>query len=208
MGKSAAQVTTIGACAAVLPGYSMGSAMKHDPEGTHQVILSRHLTLGQAYAYEPLDEFRLTPGGRDATRYEVKPGDLLFMSRGTRNLAWEIGRVPEPSLAPVSFYIVRPGPGVTPGYLAWYLNHPRTQAAIGQIRTGAGTPIVQRAAFTELPMTLPPPEVQRTIAALDGLVAAERKLLAHRVDATTRLNQYRNELILQNLAGGESKDHG
>ena len=139
MGKAAAQVTTIGACAAVLPGYSMGSAMEHNPEGTHQVILSRHLRLGVPYEYQPADEFRITPGGRDATRYGVKPGDVLFMSRGTRNLAWEIGRVPEPSLAPVSFYILRPGPGVTPGYLAWYFNHPRAQAAIAQIRTGAGT---------------------------------------------------------------------
>ena len=208
MGKSAAQVTTIGACAAVLPGYSMGSAMEHDPEGTHQVILSRHLTLGQAYAYDPLDEFRLTPGGRDATRYEVKPGDLLFMSRGTRNLAWEIGQVAEPSLATVSFYILRPGTGVLPGYLAWYLNHHQTQAAIGQIRTGAGTPIVQRVAFTELAVTLPPTEVQRAIATVDGLMAAERKLRARRAQVANRLNQHRNELILRNLAGGRSKDHG
>lgn len=208
MGKAAAQVTTIGASAAVLPGYSMGSAMEHDPEGSHQVILSRHLRLGVPYAYQPADAFRLTPGGRDATRYEVRPGDLLFMSRGTRNLAWEIGRVPEPSLAPVSFYILRPGTDVLPGYLVWYLNHPGTQAAIGQFRTGAGTPIVQRAAFAELSVTLPPLEVQRTIAALDGLMAAERELLARRADATARLNQHRNELILRHLHGGETIDHG
>ena len=208
MGKAAAQVTTIGACAAVLPGYSMGSAMEHNPEGSHQVVLSRHLKQGEPYQYRPGDEFRLTPGGRDASRYEVGVGDVLFMSRGTRNLAWEIGRVPEPSLALVSFYILRPGPGVTPGYLAWYLNHPRTQASIGQIRTGAGTPIVQRAAFTELAVTLPPPDVQRTIAALDGLMAREHELSTLRADAGARLNQYRNELILRHLDGGETRNHG
>ena len=89
--------------------------------------------------------------------------------RCTRNLAVATWGGLDPTIAPVSFYIIRPAQGVDAQYLAWYLNQPAAQAAIDQVRTGAGTPVVQRRAFEQIEILLPPPHEQREVAELAGL---------------------------------------
>ena len=185
-------------CAEVLPGFSVRGRMEHDPAGTHQLVLSRHLTEGVRYVYAPDHELRIVLG-RDTAKYEVGTGDVLFMSRGTRNLAWVIGEVPQPTVAPVSFFILRPLNGADPTYLAWYLNQPSAQAAIEQIRTGAGTPIVQRKAFEQIEITLPPLEIQRQIAELAWLMARERQLMEQLTNAVHRAHAVIGQQIIENL---------
>jgi len=174
-------------CAEVLPGFSVAGRLEHDPSGTHQVITTRHLTDGAPYVYHPAHQVRIAPG-RGTALYEVHRGDVLFMSRGTQNRAWVVESVPEPSIAPVSFYILRPRAGVDGGYLAWYLNQSPAQAEIGKLRTGAGTPLVQREGFQNIEVALPPLDVQREIAALGVLLARERDLRERLSDATARAN--------------------
>lgn len=184
--------------AEVLPGYSIAGRMEHDPEGTHQVLVTRHLRNGAPYQYEARDELRIVPG-RDVAKYEVRAGDVVFMSRGTRNLAWVIAAVPAPTIVPVSFYILRPGPEIEARYLAWYLNQGPAQAAIDQIRTGAGTPIVQRAAFERLDVVVPPLEVQRGVADLAELQARERELCSRLVETTDRMRAATGRRIIEKL---------
>ena len=185
-------------CAEVLPGFSIAGRMEHNPEGTHQVMVTRHLRDGVPYRFEARDELRIVPR-RDTARYEVRGGDAVFMSRGTRNLAWAMADVPEPTIVPVSFYILRPRADVEPRYLAWYLNQRPAQAAIDQIRTGAGTPIVQRAAFERLEVVVPRLEVQRGIADLAELQARERDLCARLSHATDRMQAVTGRRIIEKL---------
>jgi len=194
----AARALDLAECAEILPGFSLAGRMEHDPEGTHQVLVTRHLRNGVPYRFEPRDELRIVPG-RDTAKYEVRAGDVVFMSRGTRNLAWAIAAVPAPTIVPVSFYILRPGPEVEARYLAWYLNQGPAQAAIDQIRTGAGTPIVQRTAFERLEVVVPPLEVQRGIADLAELQARERELCSRLVETTDRLQAAAGRRIIENL---------
>jgi hypothetical protein len=121
------------------------------------------------------------------------------MSRGTRNRAWVIADVPAPTIVPVSFYILRPWDGIEPRYLAWYLNQAPAQAAIDQIRTGAGTPIVQRTAFERLEVAVPPFEAQRRIGELSELQARERELRASLADATDRIQAATGREIIKML---------
>ena len=183
--SEAVRLVPLADCAEVLPGFSVRGRMQHHPAGTHQLLLTKHLRDGVPYSYEDKDDFRIVPG-RDATSYELRAGDVLFMSRGTRNLAWAIKDVPDPTIAPVSFYIIRPAQGVDAQYLAWYLNQPAAQAAIDQVRTGAGTPVVQRRAFEQIEILLPPPHEQREVAELAGLLAQENDLRRRLADATQR----------------------
>lgn len=192
-------------CAEVLPGFSVQGRIAHDPEGTHQLLLTRHLREGVPYTYSAEDELRISPD-RPADPYELRVGDVLFMSRGTLNRAWVLEHIMARTLAPVSFYVIRPHEGVDGAYLAWYLNQPPAQAAIDQIRTGAGTPLVQRAAFQELEVTLPPLAMQREVAALGALLAHERELRERLADATGRLHaaigRTTIERLRQNGRGG------
>lgn len=194
----ATKVRPLAECAEVLPGFSIAGRMEHDPEGTHQVLVTRHLRNGVPYRFEPRDELRIVPR-RDTARYEVRAGDVVFMSRGTRNLAWAIAAVPAPTIVPVSFYILRPTVEVEARYLAWYLNQGPEQAEIDQIRTGAGTPIVQRAAFERLEIVVPPLEAQRGVADLSELQARERELCSRLVETTDRMQAATGRRIIEEL---------
>ena len=194
----ATRVLALHECAEVLPGFSIAGRLQHDPKGTHQVIITRHLADGVPYNYDTSQELRIV-SRRDTAPYEVHRGDVLFMSRGTQNRAWVVAEVPDPTIAPVSFYILRPGESLDGGYLAWYLNQAPAQGAIGQLRTGAGTPLVQRDAFQSLNVVLPPLDVQREIATLGVLLARERDLRQRLADATGRAHAALGANIIETL---------
>jgi hypothetical protein len=193
--------------AEVLPGISTGTRLEHSPAGSHQLVLSRHLVPGLPYRYHAGDEFRIDPG-RNARRYELRVGDVLFMSRGTRNVASWIESVPDPTVAPVAFYILRPRSGMDAGYLTWFLNQAGAQRAIADIRTGAGTPIVQRGPFMQLSVPVPDLDTQRTIAAIAAAMARERLTLIQLAAATSRLHDLTSDRIARDLFARAESDDG
>lgn len=188
----------IGRCAEVLPGYPVKARVEDAPRGTHQLIQPSHITPGVAYSYTDADRMRIVPQGK-AERYQVRAGDVLFMSRGVRNAATLLAEVPEPSLPAGSFYVLRAGPAILPAYLAWCLNQPQIQAAIAQVRTGAGAPIVQRANFEAIPIPVPPMERQGQLARLGELMTREQQLRGELLEATRHYHQTLGRTILDTL---------
>ncbi|RKT37854.1 restriction endonuclease subunit S [Thiocapsa rosea] len=193
---------SIGEVASVLPGYALKGSVEPDPDGRYQLIQGKHLTPGEPYRYREVDRLRISPA-RSADRYRVGPGDVLIASRGTANYAVTIAAVPEPTIAPATFYILRPGPAVAPDYLAWVLEQPSVQAQIAQVRTGAATPILQREDFAAACIPLPPLADQRHIAHVAALMQRERKLLRRLDAATVRYH----EAIGRALLGERPKAH-
>lgn len=205
----------------VLPGYSTGSALEHDAAGTHQVVMSRHLQPGLPYAYRDEDAFRITPMSssparqsadlrpRNISRYQVQPDDVLFMSRGVRNLATRIESVPAQSIAPVSFFILRPVhvQRLAPAYLMWYLNTSTAQNDIANIRTGAFTPIVQRSVFQDLQIPVPDTATQHAIGALGELMADEQILRQNLAQAVIREHSVINTSIAHQLLTTVHQSH-
>jgi type I restriction enzyme S subunit len=163
-------------CADVLPGFSIKTSISHDPGGTHQLVLAKHLPDIGPYEYKEEHELVISPE-RPSEKYRVSAGDILFMSRGVLNRAILIKSVPENTLASASFYIIRPGKTVDPGYLAYCLNQELFRNRINEIRTGAGTPLVPRADFSQIQIALPPIEEQKKIARLGNLIIHEKVLM-------------------------------
>ena len=194
----AAQLVSLGECAQVLPGFSIRGRIGHDSNGTHQLILTRHLTDGIPYEYEPTHELRIVPHTHTGP-YELRTGDVLFMSRGTRNRAWVLGQIPKDTIAPVSFYIIRPQPGLDGRYLAWYLNQTSSQAAIDRMRTGAGTPLIQRRLFEALSVVVPAEAIQSEVAQVGELMARERLLRGRLDHALDRLQSLQSTTIIEGL---------
>lgn len=175
--------------------------MENEPEGTHQVIIGRHLADGLSYSYNPKHELRITPRGK-LDKYLVSRGDVLFVSRGTKNRAVVIDDVPPLTVASAVFYILKPKAGVEPAYLAWCLNQSPIMARIDQMRTGAGTPIVQRSEFGDIVVPLPPLEKQNQLAALGGLMAQEQTLRRKLTEESEKLHRALGQQIMQNLITG------
>lgn len=178
---------TLAEVADINPGYSIPGAIQHDPGGKYQLILPRHLDVGgRPFAFDEARHLqRMTLPDR-ADKYRVRPGDVLFVARGDRNRAVAVHSCPEDSVATASLYVLRTRGGVDPDYLAWLLNQEPARMSIGQVRTGAGTPLVQRSALEGLEIHLPDLEQQRRLAALGALLLAEQDLVDRLSAALTR----------------------
>ncbi len=187
-------------CAQVISGYSAKGAIADDPNGRVQVITAQHLTKGEPYNYRPAHRLRITPP-RDSDKYNLEPGDILFMSRGSNNYAVLLENIPQPAIAPLTFFILKPKTGVVPAYLAWCLNQEPVKAQINAIRTGAGTPMIPRKAFSEITIPLPSLDKQLSLAALADLQARETALLQQLVQETERMHRLTGQRVLINLTG-------
>ncbi|MBW9267382.1 MAG: restriction endonuclease subunit S [Candidatus Thiodiazotropha sp. (ex. Lucinisca nassula)] len=191
----AKQHVRIGDCAEVLPGYSVKGRVEHDPRGRYQIIQGKHLTEGVPYRYQEQDKLRIDTD-RPVENYLVQVGDVLFASRGLSNYAVCLEDVPESTIAPATFYILRPKQGTDAHYLAWCLNQAPVQAAIAQTRTGAATPIIQRNALADVSIPLPLIEEQQRIARLAELMGRERQLLQQLQHETERYHNLLGRKIL------------
>jgi len=193
------QQTSIADCAKVMPGYALKVRVRHEPGGACQIILGRHLAEGLPYRYLPEHELRITPGG-PLDKYRVRQGDVLFVSRGNHNCAVVVESVPDPTVACATFYILRPHDGIDPAWLAWCLNLAPIQARIARVRTGAGTPMIQRRIFAELTLPVPPLDKQQQIAELGGLMAKERLLRQKLLEQTNNLHRALGVKLLRQMA--------
>jgi len=191
------QMKKVAECAEVLPGFALKARAEHELEGTYQVIMAKHLSDCMPYRYSDEHELRMTPAG-SPENYLVQKGDVLFISRGVRNCAAVIESVPEKTIASATFYILRALPVIEPAYLAWCLNQSPAQAQIGQIRTGAGTPIVQRNVLGDIQIPVPPLTEQKRIAELAALMAAELDIRKKLLEATeTRQRMLGQQVIIK-----------
>lgn len=192
------QMKKVAECAEVLPGFALKARAEHEPEGTYQVVMAKHLSDCMPYRYIDEHELRMTPAG-SPENYRVQKGDVLFISRGVRNCAAVIESVPEKTIASATFYILRAHPVVEPAYLAWCLNQSPAQAQIGQIRTGAGTPIVQRNVLGDIQIPVPPLIEQKRITEFAALMAAELNLRTKLVEATENYHRMLGQKLISEL---------
>jgi len=184
-------------CADVRPGFSAKSAIVNEPEGTLQVIAAQHITKGEAYRYHEEHALLIAPP-KFYEKYTVTAGDILFMSRGINNYAVLIEAVPDPAIAPLTFFIIKAKQNALPEYLAWYLNQEMMKAKLNEIRAGAGTPMIPSKEFRELAIPLPPLETQRKIAELGRLQMREKQLLQQLTKETERLHEATGRSLFSN----------
>lgn len=180
------QNISIRACANVQSGYSVKTKVIHDPAGTHQVVIAKHLMENEPYIYRPDHELRISPA-RPAGSYLLQPGDILFMSRGMKNIATQLLSFPQPAIAPSTFFVLRSKKNIYPPFLAWIINQEPVQAEISELRTGAGTPMIPRKEFTEVVIPVPPLNIQEKIVELDNLMRKEQSLLQRLAEKRKKL---------------------
>jgi restriction endonuclease S subunit len=185
-------------CADVRPGYSAKGAIANDPEGSLHVVIAQHVTKGEPYRYVDEHSLLITPP-KFYDKYLVVPGDILFMSRGSNNYAVLVESVPQPAIAPLTFFIIRPKENVIPSYLAWCLDQDVVKAQLNEIRTGVGTPMIPSNAFRDITIPLPSLDVQRHITDLSRLQTREKLLLQQLVEETERRQQATNKKIIFNF---------
>lgn len=129
---------------------------------------------------------------------ELAAGDIVFLSRGVRNFAFNIPEYligpTHPILAAPYFFVIRlkKDAGVSPAYLSWFLNQESSQRYFQRFgTTGAHMPVVRREELERMPLIIPDQKTQEAIVEID-------RLSKHRQDL--RLQLAEKEFLLASTA--------
>jgi hypothetical protein len=148
-------------------------------KGTHRLLQARDVSadgvcIDTAVRFHP---------ERNPELYRVSAGDILVVARGQDHRANLIDADLDDVLASSVFHIIRPHADlVRPGYLAWWLNLPDVQAGIKTGSPGTGIGLLRRPTIEQVPVDLPPLDVQERIAAVMRL-SRRRSALQAQLDS-------------------------
>lgn len=103
----------------------------------------------------------ITTDARDS--HFLKQGDVIMVGKGENNTAVMIGTINTPLVATNHFFIITVTDNkVLPQYLAWYLNNPAKQY-LNLHATGTVIRNLRKDVIADLPVQVPPIEVQETV---------------------------------------------
>lgn len=109
-------------------------------------------------------------------RHLLKQGDILFAAKGSKNFAAVISELAKPSVASSAFFVIRQSSGYLPEFLAWFINHPRTQNELKVEAKGSAMHSISIKALEALEVSLPDKKTQELIVMIDKLRSREKEL--------------------------------
>jgi len=130
-------------------------------------------------------------------KHLLLPGDVLFAAKGAKNFAavYEIHNVP--AVASTSFFVIRlQDETVLPEYLAWFMNHPDTQAFLKANAYGTAMASISKAFLMEMEIPIPSLQIQLKILKISDLRKREKYLIQQIV---TSKDQLINKQIIKAL---------
>jgi hypothetical protein len=164
----------LGELAEVQMGYPFRSRLEHDPNGDVAVIQMKDIDDTNLLCVAEATRVTL-PRGK--SRHLLRPGDLLFRSRGRSNGAAQVPEGVAAAVLAAPMLLVRPH-DVLPAYLLWFLNAPATQAQLAALAEGTSVQMISAEALKALAVPVPSPATQRRIAEAAALAEQEQSLLA------------------------------
>jgi len=173
----------------IQPGYPFRGKLPLSNSGDAYVVQFRHIVVGARLIDSTgagLDRARLT--GRKKANF-LRPGDVLFMAKGTRNQAAVVGEVPDNTVCTPNFYHLRLKPTVseiTPDFLAWQLNHQEAQRYFTACSQGSAAPSITKAQLAGLTIAIPPMNQQLILVKLADATLLEEHLLSQLIDNRKR----------------------
>ena len=167
----------LGNLARIGAGYPFRGAVDALPDGDVAVLQMANVNAETGVDWEAVKHVAL-PSARSAAFLE--PGNVIFTTRGTRNFAVALERVPGPAVCSPQFFVMHvKDPGVIiPAFLAWQINQRPAQEYLQREATGSYILNIRREVIENLPITLPPLAQQHAITKLAEAANAERAALA------------------------------
>ncbi|MBV1768612.1 MAG: restriction endonuclease subunit S [Candidatus Desulforudis sp.] len=182
--------------ARVQMGYSFRTRLELMEPGEIAVLQMRDLT----------DENRVDCSGLLRIEMEklkehhlVKPGDLVFRSRGQVSTSAILTEDPGKAVVAAPLLRIRVNSqSVLPEYLHWFINQPTAQAFLASRAKGTAQKMISKQALESLEVCVPPLDRQRTIVELAVLVEEEQNLM-NRLAGKRR--QYVSTIMMQLVEG-------
>lgn len=170
-------------------GYPFRGRLPLSASGDALVVQFRHIVVGARLNDSTgAGLYRANLTGRKQATF-LKPGDTLFMAKGTRNDVAAIGKVPANTVCTPNFYHLRLKPGVrdiTPDFLAWQLNHRQAQQYFAACCQGSVALSVTKSQLAKLTVTIPALDQQHQITEMAAAAFQEELLLYRLIDNRKR----------------------
>lgn len=181
----------LGKIAEIATGHAFRTRLHTRPDGNLSVVQMKDLT----------DDNRVDPTGLSRIEHTpvkphqlVRPGDLLFRSRGQTHTAALVTQDLGAAIAAAPLLRIRPREGVLPAYLAWFINLPATRARLASRAVGTALRMIRKQSLAELAVIVPPLERQQAIVELADLATEEQRLMARLADKRRR---YMDRILIQ-----------
>lgn len=180
----------------LMAGHPFRGSIEHTPDGDVAVVQMKDVDPEDGLNDSNL--YRVQVTGRKKPDY-LQRGDILFIGRGNRIYAVLVDRDLKSTVAGSHFFILRvkaKGQGIRPDYLVWYINHSRAQRYFSQHVVGAALPHINRTVLENLPVIVPPLEVQEQIVNAHSCRLKEKALLERLIE---KKKQFLDQLLDQTL---------
>ncbi len=174
----------LGRLTEVQTGYPFRARFEHDPNGDVTVIQMKDIDDSNLLHPEVTNKVTL-PKGKD--HHMLRPGDLVFRSRGRSNGAALVGDGIGAAVLAAPMLLIRPI-AVLPAYLCWFINAPSTQAQLASMSAGTSVQMISAEALKSLDVPVPSLEHQHQIVTLAALAEREQTLLS-------KISQARHQLV-------------
>lgn len=153
-------------------GYPFRSRLEHDAMGAIAVVQMKDIDDASLLHVEDAVRVDLA----DVKEHHlIRPGDLIFRSRGRTNTVALVSAI-GPAVLAAPMLLIRPI-AVLPAYLRWYINLPATQAALADRAEGTSVRMISKASLEALEIPVPSRLRQQLIVDVSGLAATEQGLL-------------------------------
>lgn len=163
-------------------GFPFRSRLDDEPEGPVAVVQMKDIDTANVLHLDHSIRVAI-PEGRD--KHFLKPGDLLFRSRGRNNGVAMFRGAIAPAVLAAPMMLIRPTK-IDPGYLHWFLNTPQVQAQLRSLARGTAVLMIDTDSLRTLLVPVPAEHRQRQIAEAGDLARHEQELLAAIAERRTR----------------------
>ena len=167
-------------------GYPFRSRLEHDPAGEVSVVQMKDIDAANQVRVDRAIRVSLPEG---KTHHLLRPGDLLFRSRGQSNGAAQVSEGIGEAVVAAPILRIR-SHSVLPEYLCWFLNTPLTQMQLAAVAAGTSVLMISAEALKDLEVPVPPATVQRRIAEAAALADREQSLMARIATERHRLTTH------------------
>jgi restriction endonuclease S subunit len=182
--------------ATLTAGHPFREGIKHIDDAETAVVQLKDVDAEKGLNCANLYRVQLT--GRKHPDY-LRHNDILFVGRGYRIFAVLVDQDLESTVAGSHFFILRVKPtrqDVRPDYLTWYINHKQAQRYFSQHVAGTALPHINRTVLENLPVVVPPLDVQDSIVKAHHCRLKEKALLEQLIE---KKKQFLDQLLDQTL---------
>jgi restriction endonuclease S subunit len=156
-------------------GYSFRTRLESQDTGTVAVIQMKDLTNANLVSCDELAKVEMD---LQNSHHLVKPGDLIFRSRGLTSTSALL--VADPGVAVLAAPLLRirvTSESVLPEYLNWYISQLPAQSYLASCSEGTALKMISKQSLENLEVFVPSIARQRLVVKMASLAAEEQRIL-------------------------------